>query len=325
MNQTAVSNQQNNGTTGQPSVWVVTLGFNNAGDSIACLKSLAGSEGVSCSLLFADNNSRDDSVARVLAETPSVRVIETGSNLGFARGFNVGIDYCLRQGADYVFMINNDTVVAPDCLARLVAEAQAHSEAGILVPKIFYHDHPRSIWSAGSRFRRFPPAIVMRKTKGDDDGRFDRDPRLEYTTTCALLLSRAFLEKVGLMDRDYFILFDDYDWSVRARDQGCGIRLVPDAHLWHKVSKSTGVGTRSPFFWTNYGKSAALFFRKHARHRWLTGWPHLLYLLARILAEGTYFGLIPFLKGWREGRRAEMHAPPRPLRDETDAFTVVRG
>lgn len=325
MNQTAASNQQKRGPAGSPSVWGVTLGFNNAEDSIACLKSLAASEGVPSTLLFADNNSRDDSVARVLAEMPSVRVIQTGANLGFARGFNVGLDYCLRQGADYVFMINNDTVVAPDCLARLVAEARAHPEAGILVPKIFYFDHPQTIWSAGSRFRRFPPSVVMRKTKGADDGRFDWDPRLDYTTTCALLLSRAFLETVGLLDRDYFILFDDYDWSVRAREHGCDIRLVPDAHLWHKVSKSTGVGTRSPFFWTNYGKSAALFFRKHARYRWLTGWTHFLYLLARIVAERTQFGLIPFLKGWREGRRVEMHAPPRPLRNETDPFTVVRG
>ncbi len=325
MKQTAASNQQKSGSGGAPSVWAVTLGFNNAQDSVECLKSLAASEGVACSLLFADNASRDDSVARVLAEVPAARVIQTGANLGFARGFNVGIDYCLEQGADYVFMVNNDTVLAPDCLARLVADAQAHPEAGIFAPKILYFDHPKTIWSAGSRFRPFPPAVVMRKTAGDDDGRFDADPRLEYATTCALLLSRAFLEQVGLLDRDYFILFDDYDWSVRARDQGWGIRLVPDAHLWHKVSKSTGVGTRSPFFWTNYGKSAALFFRKHARHRWLTGWPHLAYLLARIVAERTAFGLAPFWKGWREGRRAELHAPPRPRRGETEPFTVVRG
>ena len=324
MNEEADQSQKKKGPATPPDIWVVTLGFNHAEDSIACLKSLTESKGVECSLLFADNNSQDDSVQRVLAEAPSVHVIQTGANLGFARGFNAGIEYCLRQGADYVFMINNDTVVAPDCLARLVAAAQAHPQAGLLVPKIYYHDHPKGVWSAGSRFRRFPPSIILRKTRGDDDGSLDRDPLLEFTTTCALLLSRSFLEGVGLMDRDYFILYDDYDWSIRAREKGYEIRLVPEAHLWHKVSKSTGVGTRSPFFWINYGKSTALFFRKHARYRWLTGWMHQLYLLTRIVAEGTGFGLFPFLKGWRQGQRAELHDPPHPLRGETDSYTVVR-
>lgn len=325
MNQLTDLSQQKADGEGAPVVWVVTLGFNNAQDTIECLTSLSASQGVQIRLLFTDNNSSDDSVARVLAEIPSAHVIQTGANLGFARGFNVGLDYCLQQGADYVFMINNDTVVAPDCVARLLEAARAQPQAGILVPKIYYHDHPKTIWSAGSRFRPFPPAIIMRKTQGDDDGRFDADLHLDYTTTCALMLSRAFLERVGLLDRDYFILYDDYDWSIRAREQGFGIRLVPEAHLWHKVSKSSGVGTRSPFFWTHYGRSTAFFFRKHTRYKWLTGPLHFLYLLARIVAEGKAFGLRPFLQGWREGRKAESHPPPHPLRSETDPYTLVRG
>jgi GT2 family glycosyltransferase len=306
-------------------VWVITLGYNHAEDSLECLKSLSQSERVAFTLLFTDNQSADDSVARVLAELPHVRVVETGENVGFARGFNAGMEYACSQGADAVFMINNDTVVAPDCLACLLKEALAHPEAGILVPKIYYYDDPKVIWSAGSRFRRFPPALVMRKTREEDRGQLDGERELAYATTCALLVTRPFLEKTGLLDRDYFIMYDDYDWSIRARENGFSIRFVPEAHMWHKVSKSTGVGTRNPFFWMHYGKSSAIFFRKHARYRWLTGPVHHLYLLARMLVEGTAFGVRPFLKGWWEGKKTELHPPPHPGRGETDAFTVVRG
>lgn len=306
-----------------PSVWLVVLGFNNAADTVECFKSLADSDYPNKHLLFVDNDSKDDSVARVIAEIPGVHVLQTGKNLGFSRGYNVGLDFSLRQGADYVFMINNDTVVAPGCVSALVKTAVLHPRAGVVVPKIFYYDHPKSIWSAGSRYRPFPPSIVMRKTAGDDDGRFDHDPQLEFATTCALLLSRRFLEEIGLLDADFFIMYDDYDWSLRCRDGGYDILLVPSAHLWHKVSKSTGVGTRSPFFWTHYGRSSALFARKHCKRWWMTGPFHMLYILARMVVEGKYFGLKPYLQGYCQGLRAEIHPPPKPLQNLTDPFTVV--
>lgn len=307
-----------------PSVWAVTLGFNNAADTVECLRSLAESDCPGLQLLFVDNDSKDDSVARVLSEIPSATVLQTGKNLGFSRGFNVGMDYCVAKGADYVLMINNDTVIDRSCIARLVSAARQNPRAGMLVPKIFYFDHPKAVWSAGSRYRRFPPSIVMQKTSDDDDGRYDAEPRLEFATTCALLLSRDFLMKVGLLDADFFIMYDDYDWSLRTTEGGFEINLVPDAHLWHKVSKSTGVGTRSPFFWTHYGRSTALFFRKHRNRRWMTSPVSLLYILARMVAEGKYFGLKPFLKGYREGSRIDMARPPLPGESRTDAYTVVR-
>ena len=295
-----------------PSVWAVTLGFNHVDDSLECIESLLKTPNCNLSVLFTDNASSDGSPDKVRAAFPSVHVLETGSNLGFARGFNEGFKYALAHGADYVFLVNNDTVVDPLCIPSLLAEAVAHPEAGIVVPKIYYHADPTAVWSAGSRFRPFPPAVVMRKTRGPDDGRYDSSPVVQYTTTCALLVSRRFLEEVGLLDGDFFIMYDDYDWSVRAADAGFSIRFVPAAKLWHKVSKSTGVGTPNPFFWRHYGRSTALFFRKHRNHPWLTSPVHLLYILARILLEGTAYGFRPFLQGYREGRRLPLTPPPKP-------------
>lgn len=305
-------------------IWVVVLGFNNVVDTVECLKSIHASEGIKTRLVFVDNDSKDDSVARVLAELPSATVLQTGKNLGFSRGYNVGMDYCYRHGARYVLMINNDTVVDTRCLIELLNAAKSNPQAGLLVPKIYYFDHPKTVWSAGSRFRAFPPAIIMRKTKGDDDGRYDRDHELDFATTCALLVTRDFFEKVGLLDTDYFILYDDYDWSIRCREAGLKLIFVPKARLWHKVSKSTGMGTRKPFVWTHYGRSTAFFFRKHSRYRWMTGSFHLVYILARMILEGTYFGVKPFLQGYREASKLPVHVPPVPGRDQADRCDVIR-
>lgn len=299
-------------TPSPANVWMITLGYNHIDDTLECLHSLTASEGGPYNILFTDNASTDGSPEKVRAAFPSVHVLETGDNLGFARGFNAGLRDAADHGAEWFFMINNDTVVDPACLRLLLEDAAAHPEAGLWVPKILYYADREVIWSAGSRFRRFPPAVVMRGTRHPDDGSFDSPRTLQYATSCALLISRRFLQEVGLLDGDFFIMCDDYDWCVRAADQGFSIRFVPEAKLWHKVSKSTGVGTPNPFFWRQYGRSTSIFFRKHSRHRWLTSPVHFLYLLARMLLEGTAYGFMPFLQGWRDGRRAPL-SPPQHL------------
>lgn len=292
-------------------VWIVTLGYNHIDDTLECLQSLSASEGGPYTLLFVDNASSDGSPDKVRAAFPDAHVLENGANLGFARGFNEGLKYAAAHGARYVFMINNDTVVDPACVKNLLADAEANPSAGMWVPKILYYADRDVIWSAGSRFRAFPPAVVMRGTRHPDDGSFDSPRTLRYATSCALLMSRRFLGEVGLLDGDYFIMCDDYDLCIRTAEAGLPIRFVPEAKMWHKVSKSTGVGTPNPFFWKQYGRSTAILFRKHANHPWLTGPVAFLYILARMVVEGHRYGFFPFLEGWREGRKATLTPPER--------------
>ena len=292
-------------------VWIVTLGYNHIDDTLECLQSLAASEGGPYTLLFVDNASSDGSPEKVRTAFPNAHVLENGANLGFARGFNEGLKYAAAHGARYVFMINNDTIVDPACVKNLLADAEANPSAGMWVPKILYYADRDVIWSAGSRFRAFPPAVVMRGTRHPDDGSFDEPRTLRYATSCALLFSRRFLEQVGMLDGDYFIMCDDYDLCIRTVEAGLPIRFVPEAKMWHKVSKSTGVGTPNPFFWKQYGRSTAILFRKHANHPWLTGPVAFLYILARMVVEGHRYGFRPFLEGWREGRKATLTPPSR--------------
>lgn len=294
-----------------PAVWAVVLGYNNAPDTVECLKSLEAGGHVGLELLLVDNNSADQTIELCTEAVPGLHVIKNEKNLGFAGGFNVGLTHCLDHGADLIFMVNNDTVVDGQLLSRLVEAAVADAGAGILVPKIFYNDRREVIWSAGSRYRRFPPAIVLRGTKTPDDGRFDNDTALEFATTCALLLTRQMLKDTGLLDTNFFFFYDDYDLCIRAREAGYSIRYVPGAHMWHKVSVSTKAGSRSPFFWRTHGRGEAIFCRKHRKYRLMTGVVHRLYVFLRLIAEGRFYALSPFLRGYREGMRAEIEPVPK--------------
>jgi GT2 family glycosyltransferase len=293
------------------SIWAVVLGYNHPEDTIECLQSLAQVQYEPLKILYVDNGSEPEACERVMQAAPRCGVLRLEPNAGVAGGFNVGIRHAFEHGADYVIILNNDTAVDPAFVDHLAAAALAHPRAGMVVPKIAYYARPDLIWSAGSAFRPFPPVIAMRKTRRPDDRRFEQPQELEYATFCVILFSRAMLAKVGLLDADYHFFFEDYDLCLRAREAGFGIRYVPQALVKHKISQTTGAGTPNPKFWHTYGRSESIFRRKFRRHRWLTGWTHALYVVLRFVYEGNWYGVKPFIAGWRQGTRDPIHAPPR--------------
>ena len=307
-----------------PLFWVITLGLNNSADTIECINSLKRLDYSKFHILYIDNGSREEEFRKVATAFEDIHIIRMAENVGMARGFNAGIAHALAQGAEYVFMINNDTIVDRGLLRRLADAGERDVNPTVLVPKIYYYDDRDVIWSAGSRFRSFPPAIVIRKGTGPDDGRFDEQTELSFTTTCALAFPRRTLESVGLLDANFFFFCEDYDYCLRAREAGVTIRFVPDAKMWHKVSKSTRAGSKNPFFWHTYGRSEAIFCRKHRKHRLMTGLLHRIYLVARLIAEGKSYGVASFLRGWRDGARAEIKPVPVWNDPSVDRGEVVR-
>ena len=294
-----------------PSVWAVVLGYNNSGDTIECLHSVFQSDLPGLRVLYVDNGSRPEERARVMAEAPGCDVLALEPNAGVSGGLNAGIRQAYAEGADHIVLFNNDTKIAPDAVRLMSEEAARHPAAGMVVPKIFYYAHPTHIWAAGSHYRRFPPVVVQYKTRGPDDGRHDHRRDVEFTTFCIILLTRTLVEKAGLLDPDYHILYEDYDLCLRAKDLGLGIRFTPEAHAWHKISRTTGAGTRKPAFWHSYGRSEAIFRRKFRHHHWLTGWTHALYIIARFVFEGNSYGVRPYIQGWRKGATDPIQPPPR--------------
>lgn len=313
-----------NTTTQSPLVWAVVLGWNHSEDTVACLQSLLASRNVRLKIVYVDNGSNPEELQSVMALVSDVAVIRHPNNVGVPRAFNSGLAYALKRDADYVFMANNDTIVDPDCLAKLVDAGTAHPEAGLLAPKIFYHREQDVIWSAGSRLRRFPPAIVMRQTTGADDGRYDDLGEIEFSSFCTVLLRASALKAAGLMDPNFVYYYEDYDLSLRVRLAGYTLRLVPQASSWHKVEKTTRAGKTNPSFWLNYGRSESIFCRKHSRFFWLTGPVHRWYLMLRAYHEGRKLGLENFRRGMAEGRALALRPVPAWMDTLSDSVEFIR-
>lgn len=295
----------------QPAVTAVVLAHNNLADTLECLESLRGTTYRNLGVILVDNGSTDDTAARVRTEFPNVRIVPTGVNLGVAGGFNAGIVPAMRGGADYVLILNNDISVPPDMVERLVRAAEEDPRCGILMPKILYYDDRSRIWSAGARYRMFPPAIVMRGLNKSDGPLYNTPTYLEYAPTCGLLIRSSVFERIGLFDDGYFFYFDDWDFSVRTQRAGFRICYVPDARLFHKVSRTIQNKGRPPFFWRTWGASCARFYRRFGKLPWLSVLVHVGYLAIREAMRGGVKSIPYFIQGAYRGYRGQSALPPR--------------
>ncbi len=244
-----------------PLVSIVVLNWNGVDDTIVCLDSLAALTYPNFNVVVVDNGSTDDSLPRLRPYTARypLTLIETGANLGFSGGNNVGIKRALARGADYVLLLNNDTVVDPSLLDAFVATAKRFPVAGVFSAKIYFHAEPSRIWYAGAcwndekvRFEQVGEGEL------DDGQRFATVCETDYACGCAFFVPATRLRELGLLDDDFFLYFEETDWCYRARKAGYPSIFVPEAKLWHKVSVSFG-GEGSPL---------ALYFQTRNRLLW---------------------------------------------------------
>jgi len=230
-----------------PHVVVVVLNWNGRQDTLDCLASLRALEGPAPTILIVDNGSTDGSEAAIRAAHPDLPFLQTGSNLGFAGGNNAGIEWARAADADFVLLLNNDTVVEPDFLVRLLERAEEAPDLGILGCSIAHADRPQRLWAfGGGRFdvatgwvrhlQRPVPASEL-ETRGSVHF---------YVTGCAMLIRRAVVEAIGGLDLDYFHFCEDVDYCLRARREGFGVGVAPASRLVHRVSAATRVD--SPLF-----------------------------------------------------------------------------
>ena len=279
-----------------PLVVIITLNWNRRDDTITCLDSLARVVYPNVRLLVVDNASTDGSPQAIAGRFPQVMQIANPANLGFAKGFNVGLHWALESGADFVLILNNDTFVAPDVLDKLIT-ASATGDVGITAPCIYYASAPERIWSSGAQRSRLTLELSGNHGRGRP---LDLVTERDFVSGCAMLIKRRVLETVGLFDERFFMYYEDSDYCLRVQRAGLRLLVVPDARLWHKVSSSSE-GSNSPAerYWM--GRSGVLFFRKHVRGwRWLAVFPWRIGSTIKTI-------LNLWLSGRREAAQAYLH------------------
>ena len=217
----------------EPHIVTIILNTNRRDDTLACLASLQQATYQNHSIIVLDNGSTDGSVQVIRSSFPAVQIIELANNRGYAGNNNVGIRAALTQQADWVFVLNEDTILAPDCLAHLVKVGQSDPHIGIVGPMVYHHDEPDVIQSAGGRLGRYWQSRHIAQNE-PDRGQFTTPHRVEWISGCAILVRRAVIEQVGMLDERFFYYWEETEWCLRASKQGWCIMHVPQAKLWHK-------------------------------------------------------------------------------------------
>lgn len=214
-------------------VVTIVLNTNRRDDTLACLASLEQATYKNHSIIVLDNGSSDGSVQAIRSSFPAVRIIELADNRGYAGNNNVGIRAALAQQADWVFVLNEDTILAPDCLAHLVKVGESDHRIGIAGPMVYHHDEPNIIQSAGGRLSRYWESWHIAQNE-PDRGQFAHPHPVDWISGCAILVRRAVIEQVGMLDERFFYYWEEIEWCLRASNQGWCIMHVPQAKLWHK-------------------------------------------------------------------------------------------
>lgn len=249
-----------------PRVDVITLTWNQRQDILDCLASLDRLTYPNYRIIVVDNGSTDGTAEAVRALYPDVELIVNPRNLGFQGGFNAGLRCALETGADFAFVMNNDTLVQPDILDELIKYAQP-ADVGMLSPKIYYFAEPDRIWTVGGDRHPITFEMVNKGENQMDRGQWDQVIERDYLIGCAMLLKRSLLEEIGLFDVGYHpIYYEDADLCMRARQAGYRLLMVPTAKMWHKVSRSGG-GFDSPRQRYLMARHSVRFFRTYV-HGW---------------------------------------------------------
>lgn len=257
-------------TSTLPVVFIIVLNWNGWDDTKECLSSLQKLSYSNYQVILVDNGSTDGSVEKIRSEYPTMKVIENRANLGYAEGNNRGISYALSHNADFVMLLNNDTVVAPDFLEALLEVFYEKPEVGFASPKIYYYDQPTKIWFFGGEIDWTTGWAYHKNPNGlDNSGQYQGVVTTPLVSGCCLMARREVFEQVGLLDARFFLIYEDTDWSVRATSLGYDGVVVADSHIWHKVSASfkRDLPSHGTFYFVRNG---LLFIQKHSRHPLIT-------------------------------------------------------
>ena len=255
-----------------PTLSIVIVSYNAGADLRRCLRSLADAPPrVTHEVVVVDNKSRDDSAAMIRTEWPTVRLIEPGANLGFARANNIGIQ---ATRSDLVLLLNSDTVVPPGAIDRLVGRLTAHPDAAVAGPRLV-DAHGVAELSFGpmiSPFAELRQKIVMSlhaarvaPVSSWVERATRRERWVDWVSGACLLVRREAAERAGLLDERYFLYTEDVDFCAAIRRQGGRVLFTPAAEIVHLRGRSRATAPASAN--AAYRRSHLAFYEKH-HPRW---------------------------------------------------------
>jgi GT2 family glycosyltransferase len=235
-----------------PKVFVIVLNYNGKKYLKKCLNSVYKLNYPNLEVVVIDNASDDDSFEEARKRFSLFHFIKNSRNLGFAAGNNIAIRYALEKMADYVFLLNNDAVIEKNSLKNLVKKAEKNNGQGLWSPMI-YEGVSDSVWFEGGK-------VVWSKMKTLHK---KLTKKTDYITGCAMLVGKDVFKRIGLLDEDYFLYYEDADFSWRAKKAGFLLEIVPETRVFHFEKSSEN---SNKIYWLVL--SGLIFFDKNTPWFW---------------------------------------------------------
>jgi GT2 family glycosyltransferase len=241
-------------------VCAVVLSFNGIELTRQCLHSLEAQDYPDLTLVVVDNASTDQTVDILRGEFPDIQIIETGQNIGYVGGNNIGIQAGLDQNADCIFLVNNDTRLDSSCVRALVECLEADPRIGVVGPMVYTWDNWKVISSAGGM-------IDWRKADSENVGADEEDTgqypsrTVDFINGCGIMVRRDAIEQVGMLDPLFFMYWEETDWCQRFFKAGWRIYFEQAARMQHKAPiYSEDLGPTTLYYTL---RNRILFFNRH--------------------------------------------------------------
>jgi GT2 family glycosyltransferase len=220
----------------EPSVAIIILNWNGLEDTTECLESLKRISYSNYHVIVVDNGSEGDDVGILRKKFGDfIQIIENGCNYGFAEGNNIGMRHAIQHyNPAYILLLNNDTVVDPDCLAESVKMAESDPQIGIVGPKVLYYNKPDRIQSAGGLINWWTGRTTLLGCNQIESEELNITREVDWVLGCAMLARQETIQKVGLLYSEYFAYVEEVDWCARSQRAGYKVMYTPKAVLFHK-------------------------------------------------------------------------------------------
>jgi GT2 family glycosyltransferase len=217
-------------------VTTVVLHYRHPEDTKECIRSIQKSSYEKVEIILVNNS--EDNLDELISK--NLELIETGQNLGYTGGNNVGIKKALENNSDFIFILNPDTTVDVSTIKNLV---EAATQEGIYGPKIHFKNG-KEIWYAGGVLDTKNVLGTHRGMDEKDNGQYDKEVETDFVTGAAFFATKEVFKKVGFFDDSYFLYMEDVDFCFRAKQAGYKIMYIPEAVVYHKNARSTGLGSQ---------------------------------------------------------------------------------
>jgi GT2 family glycosyltransferase len=267
-------------------VVAIVVNWNGGAQTLRCLESLLAQEPPLAKVILVDNASSDGSCEQIRRELPQVEVLQSGGNLGYSGGNNLGSRRARELGAEAVLIANNDVTFEDSCVEGLVYALRDDATLAAVGPRVLFSDEPRRVWAAGGMLTWRQNLSDLRGFGELDGEQFRRTVAVDYVPGCAVLLRVSALDSRDVFDDRYFAYTEDVDLGMRLRRAGHGLACIGAQRAWHAPSSSTG-GGYNPRRKYMMGVNSVHFLRTWGGAReWLRFWVYDVLTLPLLIVDG---------------------------------------